>query len=648
MVVATSAVAVAWALAALVTVRAHPRLGAVCAVPAVLAGLGAIAEAGDHPGAATAVACLVPGAVALFLLALPDGTVGSGVRWWAAGGVLGAGAVAGVALAVTGRGVHPAVVAGAAVAAGIAAMPAAHQRYRLARGATRERLLLVGAGAVLCAAVAVASWGLAIAVGWDHAGNVAIAGLGLVGAGVAAGGWGAARFRATALLDAAVTAGALVGAVAVGAGLAVLALGRLPGPGEYDVAAAMLLGAAAAATVFGPLRRLAGDALTRIAHGDRQPPEDVVRTFVERATRGVPDDELLLQLVESLRRTMAASGAEVWTGTAGTLERAVALPTRPADRFAVEPSALPVLVQSGVVGPAWLELWVPRLLENRSPCQLRAAPACHSGELLGLVVVERALDDDAFTEDDDRALGELGRRLGVVLDNVQLNSALRSTLDDLQRTNEELRASRSRLVAAADAERRRIERNLHDGAQQYLVALAVNMRLARDMLGDDPAAAREMLEQLDGDIRDAIAQVRELAHGIYPPLLVQAGLAEALRAASSRSPVPVRIDVDGVRRQPTDVEAAVYFCCLEALQNATKHAPDAAVTIRLWQDDGNLRFEVTDDGPGFDPARIRLGHGFENMSDRVGAIGGTVRWESVPGTGTRVVGSIPCVAAEAP
>jgi signal transduction histidine kinase len=173
------------------------------------------------------------------------------------------------------------------------------------------------------------------------------------------------------------------------------------------------------------------------------------------------------------------------------------------------------------------------------------------------------------------------------------------------------------------------------------VALAVNLRLTKDMLSDDPEGAAEMLDALADAVKETIQELRDLAHGIYPPLLMDSGLPEALRAAANRSPLGVTVDADGVGRYGSEVEAAVYFCCLEALQNAGKHAPQAEVRISVHEVDGELRFEVTDDGPGFDATAARGGHGFTNMSDRLGAIGGTVDWRSAPGQGTTIAGSIP-------
>jgi signal transduction histidine kinase len=142
-------------------------------------------------------------------------------------------------------------------------------------------------------------------------------------------------------------------------------------------------------------------------------------------------------------------------------------------------------------------------------------------------------------------------------------------------------------------------------------------------------------------VKATIQELRDLAHGIYPPLLLDSGLAEALRAAAGRSPLGVSVMADDIGRYPAEIEAAVYFCCLEALQNAAKHAEGATVEIHLREESGGLVFDVSDNGPGFDAAVATQGHGFLNMSDRVGAIGGTVRWDSTPGHGAAVVGSIP-------
>jgi signal transduction histidine kinase len=196
-----------------------------------------------------------------------------------------------------------------------------------------------------------------------------------------------------------------------------------------------------------------------------------------------------------------------------------------------------------------------------------------------------------------------------------------------------------------------LERNLHDGAQQHLVALAVKIRLARDAVEDeDTADAIAMLDTLKGDVQEAVAELRALAHGIFPPLLMAGGLPDALPPAASRAALPTSVIATGVGRYSPDIETAVYFCCLEALQNAGKHAGDgASATVRVWEDAATLHFEVADDGAGFDLAGSPAeGHGFVNMGDRLGAIDGTLEVASAPGTGTRVSGTIPLPAQPAP
>ena len=202
-------------------------------------------------------------------------------------------------------------------------------------------------------------------------------------------------------------------------------------------------------------------------------------------------------------------------------------------------------------------------------------------------------------------------------------------------------------MAAADAERRRIERDLHDGAQQQLTCLSVRLLMAAKLAGQNPDLA-SLLEQLGAEVAGTARELRSLAHGIYPPLLRANGLADALFAAASRSPLPTRVQAGSLGRYPADVEAAVYFCCLEAMQNACKHAGErATIRLRVREDAGTLTFEVTDDGAGFDAAGRGLGAGFLNMADRLGAFGGRLRVDSAPGRGTRVTGTVP-VAATVP
>jgi signal transduction histidine kinase len=300
-----------------------------------------------------------------------------------------------------------------------------------------------------------------------------------------------------------------------------------------------------------------------------------------------------------------------------------------------------VVAHARVSGQAWVAVWLPQLLADRGDAVLRVAPVTQAGELFGLLVAERSPDAEPFGEEEERVLRELARHVGLALRNIRLDSELQASLDELRHQSDELRASRARVVTAADAERRRIERDLHDGAQQYLVGLAVNLPIARRLADSDPERAKRMLDELSPAIQEALESLRDLAHGIYPPLLQDRGLADALSNAASRATIPTRVEASAAGRYGADVEAAVYFCCVEALQNASKYAGEGSrATLRLWEEEGGLLFEVGDDGPGIGP-RAGRGAGLTNMRDRLGAIGGSLRIESVAGRGTKVVGTIP-------
>ncbi len=200
----------------------------------------------------------------------------------------------------------------------------------------------------------------------------------------------------------------------------------------------------------------------------------------------------------------------------------------------------------------------------------------------------------------------------------------------------ELAASRTRLITAADEARRRLERDLHDGAQQHLVALAVLIQLARTAEQD---RYQPLLIEASGLVETAIAEIRRLAHGIYPPLLVSGGLAGALPAVAAHAAVPVQLNLQDLGRYPASTEAALYFCCSEALQNAAKHGgPDTTATITALADDRMLTLTISDTGCGFDPATT--GTGLTNMTDRLAAIGGHLAIHSAPGRGTRITAAI--------
>ena len=253
------------------------------------------------------------------------------------------------------------------------------------------------------------------------------------------------------------------------------------------------------------------------------------------------------------------------------------------------------------------------------------------GRLVGAIVHDAALSDDR---------GFIDSATSYALMTLE-NHRLTAQTSSLLRT---VRESRARIQAAADDERRRIERDLHDGAQQRLVALRIKLELAAEQAGvgnGNGAEGAAVLRRLGGEVEEALEEVRSLARGIYPAALADRGLVEGLRAAALRNGLPTTVLAAGVQRHSREVESAAYFCCLEALQNAAKHAVGASVAvIELW-DDETLRIEVRDDGAGFDPDAVAGGAGFTNMRDRLAAVSGDLVISSSPGRGTRISATIP-------
>jgi signal transduction histidine kinase len=259
-------------------------------------------------------------------------------------------------------------------------------------------------------------------------------------------------------------------------------------------------------------------------------------------------------------------------------------------------------------------------------------PVRHGDELLGAISLSKPREE-ALTSAEDSLLQHLASQASLVMRNAQLTAELRATID-------ELLASRRRLVGAQDAERRRIERNLHDGAQQQLIALAIQLGLLAES-ADDPELVRQAVPDLKAQLSTALDDLRALARGIYPPLLAEQGLVMALRTQAARSPVPVVLEADQVGRYRQDAESTVYFCTLEALQNVAKHARASQAIIRLSGSGDTLEFSVSDDGTGFAITATGYGSGLQGMSDRLAALGGTLAVRSHPGQGTTITGRLP-------
>jgi signal transduction histidine kinase len=397
-------------------------------------------------------------------------------------------------------------------------------------------------------------------------------------------------------------------------------VGSLVGSGGQPNLGLSILATAIVAVGFQPVRERVQRLANRLVYGTRASPYEVLSEFSERVAESPAADDVLPRMARVLAEGTGADHAQVWLRVEGVLRPAATWPER------IEPDGAPGRRLS-VVGQL-----LPAIPESD-----RAVAVRHQGELLGALSV-RKRRGESLTPIEEKLLDDLANQAGLVLKNVGLTAELLQRLD-------ELRASRQRLVAAQDEARRRLERNLHDGAQQHMVALKVKLGLAGALARKDPARARELVGQLAADADEALQTLRDLARGIYPPLLADSGLAAALEAQARRATLPVVAEADGVGRHPREVEAAVYFCVLEALQNVQKYAAAGRATIRLSNRDGRLAFEVEDDGRGFDPATVRRGSGLNNIADRLDALGGGLQIESAPGRGTRLRGTVPAVAA---
>jgi signal transduction histidine kinase len=392
----------------------------------------------------------------------------------------------------------------------------------------------------------------------------------------------------------------------------------------------------AATALFRSVRRRRRDAASLMAI-------DFVRTtFVSRLARGEPIDELLAHAVTELRDSLKLDSAQIWLTDGGELGLAVSDPKREALGIPLLPNVDAIVANARVSGRPWARVWLPELVPERNELAMRVAPIKVGGQLLGLIAIERPGMEERLAADGDGTLEELAREIGTALRKQHLDAALHASMEQLRKQAQDLQASRGRIVVAADAERRRIERDLHDGAQQYLVAIAVKLSLIQELAERDTSRTRALLGELTTDTQSALDELRSLAHGIYPALLSGGGLCDALAAACRRAALPTELHADGIRRYPPELEAAVYFCCLEALQNAAKYAGGgASARVTLWEEAGGLLFEIRDDGAGFDAAHSSSGVGLTNMNDRLGAVGGRLDIESELGQGTLIRGAVP-------
>ncbi len=414
------------------------------------------------------------------------------------------------------------------------------------------------------------------------------------------------------------TLGAFITAIYVGI---VVGVGSLIGVGEEPNLGLSIVATALIAVAFQPFKSRVQRLANRLVYGKRSTPYEVLAEFSTKMAGSYAQDELLSQMAAALADGTGAASAHVWLKVRDQLRLAASFGPTPASGESDEEHHLPIPIAGG---------------EFSIPGSDRVAPVVHKGELLGALAVTKR-PGEQITPVEDKLMSDLAAQAGVVLRNVRLTEEL------LQRL-EELKASRQRLVAAQDKARRRLERDLHDGAQQQLVALKVKLSLAQRLTTQEKV--KTFLTQLQAEADDTLQTLRDLARGIYPPLLADKGLPVALVAQANKSALDVEVRAEGVGRYSQDVEAAVYFCCLEALQNVAKYAGPCQVVLTLAADQKTLTFEVADNGSGFERSTSRVGHGLQNMSDRLDALGGELSVTSQPGGGTTVRGRIPARALE--
>jgi signal transduction histidine kinase len=426
------------------------------------------------------------------------------------------------------------------------------------------------------------------------------------------------RSRREWLADLLVLAG-LLGFVVLVYVVIVLGGGALVGRTSEPDVALSVVATAVVALCFDRVQSWLDISVARLVHGGRAAPYDVLRQFSETVTGTYAAEELPERMARVLALGTGADWAQVWLAVGDRLTLAATWPPAPRGSPVAEATA---------GGPA--DAPGHRSLEVR-----------HAGELLGVLVI-REHDQLPLTSVEERLFAGLASQARLVLRGARLRAELEQRAAELSARADELRLSRQRLVDAQDSGRRKLERDIHDGAQQHLVALTVNLRLAQTLAVTAPGRAEVLLEGQEQAAVDAVDTLRQLSSGIYPPRLADGGLADALRAAVDNWPGPLELVTTDVGRYPRHVEAAAYFSCLEAVQNAVKHLGASTIRVEVrGEDDGALAFTVTDDGLGFDPLTVSANGGLANMRDRVEAVDGTLTITRTPTGGGRVQALLP-------
>jgi signal transduction histidine kinase len=396
---------------------------------------------------------------------------------------------------------------------------------------------------------------------------------------------------------------ALAGLIAATYVAIVVGLGSALGAGRQPNLALSVLATVVVAIAFDPARRRLRRVANRLVYGRRATPYEVLAAFTERVSAVYQPGEVLPQMARLIAEASGAAWAEVWLCLGSEL--------RPAGRWPAPHHSAARSVR--LTGQTLVH-----------PDADRVYPIVHKGQLLGAMAIAKR-PGEQFSPAEDKLLADLASAAGLALENVALV--------------DELKASRQRLVTAQDQERRRVERDLHDGAQQRLLELALTLGIAHQHArhaGADEAAA--VLDTATGQARVALAELRDLARGIHPAILVDRGLGPALESLAERAPIPVVVSMSSERRLPETVEATAYFVVSEALANAAKHARADRVDVLVSTMDDRVVVEIVDDGVG---AADVNGNGLRGLSDRVAAVDGRFEVLSPPGGGTRVAAAIP-------
>ena len=397
--------------------------------------------------------------------------------------------------------------------------------------------------------------------------------------------------------------------------LVVLGGGALLGRTDSPSPALSVLATTVVALAFAPVQRLLERAVARRS----ATPYDVLARFAEGIADEDGTEDVLARMSRLLAQGTGAQWAQVWLEVSGRWTLAGRWPPDANDDGARG--------ELGAPGPTAV-----------SSEGLRTCPVRYGDHVLGVLRLQER-PSQPLTVVEERLFSDLASQAGLVLRLRALRVELEDRHRELRARTLELESSRARVIEAQDTERSRLERDIHDSAQQHLVALAMSLRLAQAVAVRSPHRVRDVLAEQADAARLAIETLSSLSRGIFPQTLSEQGLVVALRSGVGASPIPVSVEAEGGGRPSPSLEAALYFCCMEAVQNAVKHSGATRVAVRLHQVADGWRLDVIDDGAGFDPVIAigrEVGAGLMNMRDRLDAAGGHVTITSEAGRGTTV------------